>query len=243
MNEDICLPKWPEIRVLGKPITKEQAAIMAVRLSQTLFCSNVDETNRMIARRWYGFDPKGSARATCIAEQAFRHYGGQGRDYYGFQDRVADHYANVPTSYLDSQLIESSWIGGPHSWFRLDGTIQGTHAYNIGKWPIVSEVLEDWSWIVEAFPFLELDCQLFSGEECEDGCVPIVQFRLSNGLASIVPVGDPLPKCPSPDLSLFFGPGRTETAFTEDQLEEALRLTTESLGKPRWPDFTALTKL
>jgi hypothetical protein len=47
------------------------------------------------------------------------------------------------------------------------------------------EVARDWGAIAKAFPFLELKCQLFDREGCEDGGKPLVEFVVNGGTVTI----------------------------------------------------------
>jgi hypothetical protein len=69
--------------------------------------------------------------------------------------------------YLGNQLFASCYIGGPHGWCDLKGNIFQSDK-NVGKWPSVGEVLEDWAKIAERLPFLSLRAQLFNYEAGED---------------------------------------------------------------------------
>ena len=244
---EVGLPKWPEIRVSGSPVTKEQAAIMAVRLTGTYFSTNEDPTNRMISRCIYNHDPKRNTRGSGgIAEQAWEHYAGEAlaKNFsarWAFENAVYAHYGIIRIDNLQAHYIASSWIGGPHGWFRLDGTVQNPHAYNIGKWPDAGSVFQEWAIVAKAFPFLDLTCQLFNGEECENGA-PVVQFRVKGGIVVAEAPGEPLAQGSQPDISALFSGARRETAFTERSLNKALELTTESLGRPRFPDFADLVQ-
>jgi hypothetical protein len=56
---------------------------------------------------------------------------------------------------------------------------------NIGKWPTVLEILEDWKIIAEAFPYLDLICTVFDDEHCEDNKKPLVSFVVKDGMVEI----------------------------------------------------------
>ena len=87
-------------------------------------------------------------------------------------------------SYLCNDQIVSSWIGGPHGWINWNGEIFSNN-HNIGKWPSVECVHQDWKDIAKAFPYLSLTCQLMSGETCEDDKEPLVEFTVTNGTVSV----------------------------------------------------------
>ena len=87
-------------------------------------------------------------------------------------------------SYLGNEQIVSSWIGGAHGWCDWHGNIF-TNNYNIGKWPSCETVYKEWQIIAKAFPFLNLRSQLLSGETCEDGNQPIIEFAVKGGKVTV----------------------------------------------------------
>jgi hypothetical protein len=54
---------------------------------------------------------------------------------------------------------------------------------NIGKWPSVESVFNEWCLIAEAFPFLKLTCQLFNDEviNATDSRKAVVQYTVEGG--------------------------------------------------------------
>ena len=90
-------------------------------------------------------------------------------------------------SYLNNNQIVSSWIGGPHGWCDWEGNIY-TKNYNIGKWPSVEEVYNEWVTIAEAFPFLSLKSQLLNCEAGQDDIEqkPVVEFVIKDGKVEMV---------------------------------------------------------
>lgn len=129
-------------------------------------------------------------------------------DFYDRIDELRKKYKTLNLDYLSNEQIVSSWIGGPHGWCSWDGTI-GTRNYNIGKWPSVKSVAEDWERIAQAFPFLNLRCQLFDAETCEEIATPIVLFTVKDGAVVVEDSDEPIDMIAEPqiDLSRFLGGG------------------------------------
>lgn len=90
-------------------------------------------------------------------------------------------------SYLHNDRVCSSYIGGRHGWCDWDGSI-GTPSspWNIGKWPSREAVLEDWTYLANRFPELEIDCWVGLGESDEQAEVLDSRFRVKNGKAEVV---------------------------------------------------------
>ncbi len=219
------LPKWPALIVKGKPVTKEQAMEIIVRTDSFSFCSNDKEFEKDIHEMVYG------VRA----------------DWIGLNDAIQKKY-NLPSlnetwqkieeinkkynllqlGYLNNHRILSSWIGGPHGWCTWDGYI-GTNNYNIGKYPSVKEVYEDWKEIAKAFPFLELRSQLLSGETCEENVKPVVEFVIKNGKVTLRDPSDFLDYANSDMNSQMFNlfALNRERGCSKNQLELALKFVKE----------------
>ena len=173
----IILPKWPECRVDGKSVTKEQAQEILIRTQGFLFSSN----NRP------------------FHQELLKTLGVETKEEYPYHDwddlsAKAEEYHCLPLSYLSTERICSCYIGGPNGWLDWDGEIYQT-GNNIGKWPSVESVYEDWKLIAKTFPYLDLRCQLFSGEGCEKESVPVVEFIVKNGKVRMkIPTKELLPQ-------------------------------------------------
>lgn len=166
---DVALPKWPMMATLGRRVTEEQAAEIIVRCSSLHMTCN-DREWLYDVQQVFGIDDRPAFDATrWRAIQA-----------------IEEQLGTLPLSYLElSDRIMSSYVGGPHGWLHWDGRI-GECGHNIGKWPRVDEVHREWQAIATAFPFLELRCQLFSGEGCEDDIKPLVEYVVANGIARVI---------------------------------------------------------
>lgn len=102
--------------------------------------------------------------------------------YQAFED------FNLKVGRIDTEYVGNSWfscpfIGGPHGWMHPDGTIG--YADNVGKWPSVRTIYNDWKKIGKAFSQLNLKVTLMSGESCEDCTHPLVTMELKNGKIKI----------------------------------------------------------
>ncbi len=170
----IELPKWPCLLVQGKKVTKAQAAeiIVATQSSPVIHCNDI------------GVESKLRDLFEIKQEKGSDSY------YHNDEDSVQSaikSYGMLSLFYLTNNQICSSWIGGPHGWCHWNGNILANN-YNIGKWPTVEEVTEDWSKIAEKFPFLTLKSQLLNEEACSDfveQMKPLVEFVVEKGKVTV----------------------------------------------------------
>lgn len=168
------LPKWPALVVAGEPITTDQAAELLVRT-----CGSAPSSNA------HAFDA-----AACGIMGLYYHDWGASTEERDFKTHWAMLEAQrkslglLELEYLTNDRITSAWVGGPKGWCAWDGTI-GCRNYNIGKWPSAAEVLVEWQRIAAAFPYLNLTAQLWSGETCEAGVVPVVEYRVLDGVVTM----------------------------------------------------------
>ena len=134
--------------------------------------------------------------------------------------------------YCNNYRIASSWIGGPHGWVNWDGAV-GCTSYNIGKWPSASTVLGEWKKIAQAFPYLDLTCQLWSGEVGEEGAKPVIQFRVKNGKVTThrpkAPIAAPDDSAADTFVARLLSTGDGERGCTIEQLTEAVAITRKAI--------------
>lgn len=163
---DRGLPKWPALVVVGDPVTPDQAEEIIIRTEGCFgwgFGCNDHEWECIVAE---------IMGATHV--RAYPHI--DSADMLAFQKKVRW----IELEYLRNSRVMSSYVGGPHGWVNWDGNVF-TNTYNIGKYPEVSTVYKEWTKIAKAFPYLNLRSQLFSGETCEVGIRPIVEYQVKNG--------------------------------------------------------------
>ena len=96
---------------------------------------------------------------------------------------------NIAYAPFRINLLSSSWIGGADSWLLKDGTIF-YHA-NISSWSSTNDVVEYWTTMATAFPFLDLNMTIFNSElstpiiviqnhlECDE-TIPVSALELDN---------------------------------------------------------------
>jgi hypothetical protein len=169
---NFILPKWPELRVIGKNVTPEQAMEIIIRTDDSSIdpSSNDDE--------WCNIVAKTLGIPARLNDEPYNVFLQKTEKYISSIRWIKDLY------YIRPSRITSHYIGGSKGWIDWDGTI-GTCGHNIGKWPSDEEVLKEWKIIAKEFPFLSLRAQLFSKEGCEEGGEPVVEYNIENGEANM----------------------------------------------------------
>jgi hypothetical protein len=193
---NIGLPKWPALVVVGDPVSREQAMEILIRTDSLRLSSNDREFDKQLNEHLYQI--KIDTPGYDSAEIAIRKKLGLGDDkwveVFHYQEERRKELNWIPLEYLNNSRIVSSWIGGPHGWCDWSGNI-GTRNYNIGKWPSVETVFNEWKLIAEAFPFLNLRCQLMA-DEAEESEVdrPLIEFAVKEGRVQMKVPKKPLTK-------------------------------------------------
>jgi hypothetical protein len=177
----VGLPKWPAMVVQGDRVTEVQAAEIIIRTSGLDIWSN-DKKLEADLRSVLGLSSELDMYAIEDRDERLR----ASRKYWDDVNALRKRYGILPVNYLRNSQIVSCFVGGPHGWVNWSGDVF-TNTYNIGKWPDVENVADEWAVIAEAFPYLNLTCQLRNGEACEDGTVPVVEFVVKDGHVTVQP--------------------------------------------------------
>lgn len=216
-NKD--LPKWPCLLVSGKKVTSEQAAVIIIRTEHIPFFSN-DHDFEAKVNEVFGFKYTRYGAETPIDVI---------RAEWDHNEQIKTDLGHLDLEYLGNSQIMSAYIGGPHGWINWNGDVF-CNDYNIGKWPSVREVYEEWQKIAVAFPFLELRSQLLSQENCENGD-PVVEFLIKDGQVEIKEPESLLVPSVGPNFHrLCLHDHHREHGCSIQDLERALELTRKSLA-------------
>ncbi len=174
---DIKLPKWPEMRVIGDNVTIEQAMEIILRTddASSHICVNDIEWSNTVSK----------VLGVPIYDSLYVLSGEEYEKNRNIFDKKMAEYKNKikyidDIDYIRPDRIGSSYVGGSHGWVNWDGTI-GTCGHNVGKWPSVGSIYDEWKIVAREFPYLNLRCQLFSGENCEKDTSPLIEFVVKNG--------------------------------------------------------------
>ncbi|RLI37481.1 hypothetical protein DRO66_03760 [Candidatus Bathyarchaeota archaeon] len=178
---ELGLPKWPAIVVKGESVTEEQAIEIIIKTDQSLpdmgYACNNDSYNRLVSS-FFGIQDRDSHNEDWEL-------------YFSDVNELSKALGKVGLVYLSNDRIASSYVGGPNGWCDLKGNIS-LNSKNIGKWPSVEEVYEDWVSIAKAFPYLKLRSQLFDREECEEGHQVVIEFKVQGGEVEVLKPVEPM---------------------------------------------------
>lgn len=204
------LTKWPRLLVTGQPVTPTQANNIILRTHDWPLCANDRNWERQVydAIHTHGAGPQ--------LEGDMWNWGRHLHDQFRhWQRRIGV----LDLHYLHNNQIASSWIGGPHGWCDWNGNI-GCTTWNIGKWPTVEAVTEDWQTIASAFPYLDFRAQLVPEEG--EAAAPAVEWKVAGGRVQVIDGPSELIVEPGePSYFTVLTPGG-ERGVDLDRLREAL---------------------
>lgn len=227
-----ALPKWPALLVKGKSVTLDQAKEIIIRTDGLSFSTNDREFSSQLNEVVYGVKSTRWDLTDAIKEQLGIT---EWNDIWAYQDKKQAEVGVLENIYfLQNSQIASSWIGGAHGWCQWDGTIE-TSNYNIGKWPSIEGVYNEWVIIAEAFPFLDLRCQLMNCEACEtepsQPPFPVVEYIVKDGKVEMIEPTEQLIPMTEINFSARFTNPLAERGCTFKQFEDAFNYTKEKLCK------------
>lgn len=192
---DVSLPKWPQMYVTGVPVTIEQAKEI-IRRTDTFFTRGPSGNNQQFikeVRKLVGMPPGYydrprevlSESATQQEKDAFLEKRRKEDEedkatYQSFQAR----WQPLKTSYVQNTWVSCAFIGGPHGWCHPDGNIGFVD--NVGKYPSVRGIFDDWVKLAEAFPFLDIGVTIYDREADDEGSRPVVSLKVKNGAVELL---------------------------------------------------------
>jgi hypothetical protein len=232
---NIGLPKWPAFVVVGKPVTREQAMEILIRTDSLCFSSNDREFDKELKETLYkikidqsGFESEKGPILELLGIKEESESITSWKQIWDYKDKCRDEAGAISLGYLNNNRIVSSWIGGPHGWCGWDGNI-GCSNYNIGKWPSVEDVYNEWTLIARAFPFLELTCQLMQHEAGPDDGEdkPAIEFKIKSGKVTMKEPKKAIKATAfgTEDMVLRFSNPHAERGCTIEMFKEALEHT------------------
>jgi hypothetical protein len=237
---NLGLPKLPALIVKGEKITPEQASEIIIRTNGDSSCNDNEFSNRVAELIYdvkipdhliHNYDQVNTAieKKLGIEEEVEGEKWEKWSKVWGYRDEKRAELEIIELSYLDNSQICSSWIGGPHGWCDWEGNI-GCSNYNIGKWPGVEEVYNEWKSIAKAFPFLDLRCQLANHEasspEMSENPGPVVEFIVKAGKVKMVIPKDYI-EIPEFGPIRNIGDRDSEIGCTIEKLNDALEMVRE----------------
>lgn len=171
--------KWPGLLVKGEHVTPDQAAEIIVRTAYWPMSSNTKDFDEL---------------ANKIAGFPNYNFGEPDEDFLKREKRIESaekRLGVLDINYLHNWFITSSWVGGPYGWCHWSGGIYALN-YNIGKWPSLEDVTEEWEIIAKAFPFLDLRAQVLADEAGFGDVTPTAEWIVKGGKVEVVAPTEPL---------------------------------------------------
>lgn len=212
---DINLPKWPACCVTGNSVTEEQAMEILIRTQNFYFPTNDHDFKKELAKT-LGVNIESEQSWGVMKPEEMK--------------RLQEEYQCLDLYYLSNEQICSAYTGGPNGWLNWNGTVHQM-SKNIGKWPSVAEIFEEWKRIAQAFPFLNLRCQLFDSEYYTENPKPLIEFIVKDGKVEMKTPTDALPVADSNiDYSKLLRDGK-ERGCTIEKFKKALDVTKDSLNR------------
>lgn len=185
---NLGLPKWPQMLVTGTTLPVNQA-LEIIRRTDDFFSCPTGNDRPFIARArklcYMPDDPFDNLKKYNKAD------GSRDEDqylkaisnYYDEFDKWKKYWGTISFEFLINSWISCPFVGGPHGWCHPNGTIGFSD--NVGKYPSVEEIFNEWSTVAYEFPFVELEATLMSDEEGCNGH-PVVSFLIRNGRVEII---------------------------------------------------------
>jgi hypothetical protein len=210
------LPKWPLAFITGESVTPQQAKEINFRTDTNFGYINTLCPPKLVSK--FGWQPIIDAvNNECT----------HGKSYTGLDGwKMASHWRKkmgiITSEYLRNEFLRSNYVGGPSGWCHPDGSIY--YQQNVGKWPSVQDIVDDWKVLQEHFPFLDLVCTLFSGEDCEDDKVPLVTIIVKNNTVTVIKA----------DMSLHSRPLLNYESISDTWIQSIFQ--TDSSSATEWPD-------
>lgn len=173
----LYLPKWPQMIVTGDDVTLDQASEI-IRRTDSFFVWGggnyhewIDTVNKL-------------TEVVTIWNSSYDTYDEFCQARHDWESK----WQYIECEYVTNDWISCAFIYGPHGWCHPDGHIG--YCDNVGKWPSIDEITEDWKKLATAFPFLNLTITLMNGENCEYNAMPVVHMVVRDGDVSIHPYTD-----------------------------------------------------
>ena len=161
------LPKWPQMVVSGEPVGVTNAKEI-IRRTDRFFVDFSDYAGGN-NRTWNKWANKKLFKHLLDDDNISPH------EVYVRQEVFAKRWGHIETEFVSNDWASCAFIGGPHGWCHPDGQIGFLD--NIGKYPSVENVMQEWAAILEAFPFLNIRVTLMNGERHEEGDIrPVVSM-------------------------------------------------------------------
>lgn len=171
MNDLInrSLPKWPQMIVTGKTVTIEQAKDIIFKTDDFLTSNfKFSGGNNREFNDWY----RNISGLSQLDDMDWK-----------VSTAIREAVGHIETEYVNNSWASCAFIFGPHGWCHPSGKIEFSD--NVGKWPTINDILDEWTRLAEAFPYIDLNVTLMDGEDSEDESNPVVNIKVKDGIAEL----------------------------------------------------------
>lgn len=180
------LPKWPQMKVTGIPISVQQT-MEVIRRTDSFFMSSSysgnDREFNLALQKVLGIPEEPSYKHFLEGSEEQKAKMAAWHEHHAAMEHWKKSWRIIDTSYVHNEWISCAFIFGPHGWCHPDGNI--SYEDNVGKHPSIQEIICDWVKIAQAFPFLNVGITLMSGEGSEDYIEPVISFSVFDGKVKI----------------------------------------------------------
>lgn len=177
---DRYLPKWPAMFVYGARVETEQAKEI-IRRTDTFFYYPDGKDSKFLRSMADNFGWR-------VDRWSMRSLNPDRDKHTEILNQWLVRWEYIELEYIRNDWISSLFVYGPNGWCHPDGIIQ--YAFNVGKWPSVEDLYNEWSKVAEAFPFLSLRVQLHDRESTVLNTTEntqVVAMEIENGKVKFLP--------------------------------------------------------
>lgn len=237
-----ALSKWPLMFVWGTSVTQEQAKDIILKTVKFFHDPNKHAGGNNHQWNAWAREQLGMGPIERRIEELSQKVGWAEANerMYDVKERFCTLLGAVPLSYVTNDWASSIYILGPNGWAHPDGTIQFSDA--IGKYPEVSEVLQDWTNLAQAFPYLDLTATLVNEDIEGQPAQFVVSFRVQGGSCELMEPVSPPEAAPSRDhasaVQRWADGGRHEQGLPDAWITEFGALTAP-LWEQAWQETEA----
>lgn len=211
------LPKWPQLMLVGEPVTREQALNIILRTDPFMYGDGFTN-HRKFQRDFYrdsGLDRGFIFEPGHPIEDLPR--------ISRLGEALEHHLGRIELHYVISEWTASAFVLGPHGFCSPEGEL--FFQDNVGKWPDVQDVYEDFVRLAKAFPFLDFKATLYDGESCEwedRPLSPVVSFVVKDGEVTLTDEDFGLHQSRRPQVFRSLMSDRGEIGMPEDMLQQVI---------------------
>lgn len=161
------LPKWPQMRVVGLPLSPS-TALEIIRRTDTFFHAG-----------WGGMNIEWNEWVAKTLSMPVR-YLLPLEEWQTYHTALSE-WRNK-WKLIDTEYVSNSWVScstGPRGWCSPNGEIY--YADNIGTWPSYGEIIHDWERIAVEFPSIVADVVIMNGDSLQPDAIPVFGINIRNG--------------------------------------------------------------